>query len=353
MNEDINSILRKPAKSGKIDYAEPVIIHETTKSRITVIPYFIPHSDHTELAIKIQTYKKGKPPFEWMLADDKSISLQENPCRKLISVLTSHLKVSQENDNGQYLLIKVKEGVAEIGQHDPSAIASALTKVLSQGEIVNHLQGSDISEELMTAFRSAIKLKEMNAAVSELRQHIESGNNEESVYQKWCEKHPWSFGNAYLVNQEDVRNISNHDNLDIVLSNVIAGYRDIVELKRPDMDVIYFDSAHRNYYFSSDVSKAIGQCHRYIDVFQEVASKGLRDHPEMVAYYPKATIVIGRSFDWSEEKQKGLYGLNNRLSGIKIMTYDHLLLQGERLVQMLNRAKDENNEIFEEPEDIF
>ncbi len=154
------------------------------------------------------------------------------------------------------------------------------------------------------------------------------------IYQAWCEKHCWAFGNAYVV-RDEVRAITTGDNIDLMLPNVIAGYRDIVELKRPDMDVLIYDKAHKNFYFSADVSKAVGQCHRYLDMLHDFADKGLLDHKEVVAYHPRATIVIGRSHDWSEEQQRALHGLNRRMNGITVMTYDHLLAQGERLVEMM------------------
>ena len=138
---------------------------------------------------------------------------------------------------------------------------------------------------------------------------------------------------------DDVREISPGDQLDMLLPSVIAGYRDIVELKRPDVEVLNWDSAHRNFYFTADVSKAIGQVHRYLDVLQEVAANGLRDHPEIVAYYPRATVVIGRSQEWAIEKLRALHGLNSRLSGLSIMTYDQLLAQGERLVEIMEHPR--------------
>lgn len=113
------------------------------------------------------------------------------------------------------------------------------------------------------------------------------------------------------------------------------GHRDIVELKRPDMEVLVYDETHRNFYFAAEASKAIGQCHRYLDVLHEKASKGLDDHPEIVAYHPRATIVMGRSHDWLADKSKALHGLNRRLNGITLITYDQLVAQGERLVAMV------------------
>ncbi len=132
--------------------------------------------------------------------------------------------------------------------------------------------------------------------------------------------------------------------MDLLLPVVISGYRDVVELKRPDKSVLLYDEAHRSFYFSSEVSKALGQCHRYLDVLHEVAANGLRDHPEIVAYHPRAIVVIGRSADWSSEWFKGLHGLNSRLAGVVVMTYDQLLAQGERLVELLGAEVDEDEE---------
>jgi hypothetical protein len=221
-----------------------------------------------------------------------------------------------------------------LGSHDPTKVAQALTKVLSQPEILKHLDKTELSSSLLDAMRGAIRLTEMRTAVAALRQSLLDGECGEPVYQTWCENHSWAFGNAYVV-RDEVRNISTGDKLDLLLPTVIAGYRDIIELKRPDMPVLLFDEAHRNYYFASEVSKAIGQCHRYLDILHEEAANGLRDHPEIVACHPRAIIVIGRSSDWDEVKLKALHGLNRRLSGIMVMTYDQLLSQGERLVEML------------------
>lgn len=197
------------------------------------------------------------------------------------------------------------------------------------------LADTELSESLINAFSGAIRLGEMRRAVQELRVHLSNDVADESVYQSWCQKHSWAFGNAYVMTDR-VREISPGDHLDLLLPTVISGYRDIVELERPDAPVLLFDSAHRSFYFSADVSKAIGQCHRYLDVLHEVAANGLRDHPDIVAYHPRAMIVIGRSAGWSEEKLRALHGLNSRLTGVSVMTYDHLIAQGERLVELLS-----------------
>jgi len=332
--EELETIRRRQAKSGRVSYGDPIVLHDSSKKRLVVVPFFIPHTDHAELAIKLTTYAKARPPTDWAIVEEKSLSLGEAASRKLLSTLKTHLAVAESSEDGNFLVIRVSEGTAQLGTHDPATVASALTKVLGQAEIIRHLQSTELSSELISAFRGAIRLNEMRSAVAQLRHYLESGECTEPVYQKWCEMHSWAFGNAYVV-RDGVREISTGDTLDLLLPSVIAGYRDIVELKRPDMRVLFYDDEHKNFYFSADVSKAIGQCHRYLDVLHEVAAQGLRDHPEVVAYHPRAIIVIGRSNEWNEGKLKALHGLNQRLSGVTVMTYDHLLAQGERLVEML------------------
>jgi hypothetical protein len=311
-----------------------MVLHESRVQRVVLVPIYVPRSEGTDLAVKIVTYRKQLP-LEWVVQEEKSISLKESAARKLLKGLKEYLAVAEEDSDGSYILIRVTEGTAQIGTHDPAAVASALTKVLSSEDIIQHLADTELSEQLINAFRGAIRLSEMRSAVTQLRQHLEAGDNSESTYQTWCQTHTWAFGNAYVV-RDELREISPGDQLDLLLPTVISGYRDIVELKRPDMDVLNYDKQHRNYYFSADVSRAVGQCHRYLDVLHEVAAKGLRDHPEIIAYHPRATIVIGRSYGWSLEQLRALHGLNRRLSGLTIMTYDQLMAQGERLIEMLS-----------------
>jgi hypothetical protein len=333
--DNVRTIHRREARSGRVSYGDPVVIRDNARSRVQFVPFFVRRSDGTELALKIITYRKASPPTDWVLIEEKSLSLNEYEGRQLLGALRDHLVAAEGNQDGRYVLIRLDEGTATLGDNDPAAVAAALAKVLSQKEIVEHLAETELTDSLLNAFRGAIRLKEMRSAVAELKHRLDSGEATEEVYQGWCRHHSWAFGNAYVMSDE-LREISAGDSIDLLLPTVISGYRDIVELKRPDREVLQYDNSHRNYYFSAEVSRALGQVHRYLDVLQEVAANGLRDHPEIVAYHPRATIVIGRSQGWPLEKVKALHGLNCRLSGVTVMTYDQLLAQGERLIEVLS-----------------
>lgn len=325
---------KKTASSGKIQYGKAVTLYETSKSRKVMIPFFIPRSEGTELAIKLITYKKQKPPMDWAVVEDKSLSLNGESSLNLLKALKTHLVAAEADEEGDFIMIKLNGETSDLTDIDPSTISQAIAGILSREEIIEHLASKDLSQEMILAFKSAIRLREMQNACSELRHYLESGETDESLYQNWCDNHNWVFGNAFLV-KDDVRAISEGDKLDMLLPTVMSGYRDIIELKKPDKNVLNWDSTHNNYYYASPVSKAIGQCNRYLDVFSEVASNGLRDNPQIVAYHPRAIIVIGRSSEWEEKQYRGLHGLNARLSNITVMTYDQLLAQGERLIEIL------------------
>jgi len=187
---NVTQINRKEAASGRVSYGDPVVLHETRKSRVTLVPYFIPHSGgHTELSVKLVSYTKAPPPHDWAVNEEKSLNLDGAASAKLLKALKDHLAVAEQSDDGSYLLLKVSEGTADIGVHDPQMVAKALAKVLSRKDIVQHLDGADLSDELVDSLRGAIRLREMQSAVADLREKLDRGETDEQIYQVWCQTH--------------------------------------------------------------------------------------------------------------------------------------------------------------------
>ena len=250
-------------------------------------------------------------------------------------------KIYDNNADIGQISIAVPQSSAWLQNQTPAELSSlitALVATLGRKEVASQISASDLTEEFISAFHGAARVAEIRRGVDELRSYLEKGAIAESIYQDWCERHAWSFGHTYIP-QDLVRRISAGDQVDMLLDTV-SGFRDIVELKRPNMSVLKYDKSHKNYYFSTDASSAIGQSHRYLDVLQEEAAKGLRDHSHIMAYHPHAMIVIGRSNEWGSDQIRALHGLNRRLHGITIITYDHLLAQCEQLLQTLETQSD-------------
>lgn len=325
----VKSITRVKAQSG-VGYAtEDVVIHETSKRRIVFKPWYIPHKTKAHgLAGKLILQEASE--FGW--ADAKTINLDEAALSALRRSFEEQVEVAQTGEEGTLVLIR-GTGVEEGTDADAREIAQALAGLLRRRDVLGRFAQEDLSEEIVMALRSSLRLQELKRAVQELRDLLDSGASDEQLYQDWCTDHSWAFGNAHTT-ADDIRRVSRTNEVDVLLPRVLTGYRDIVELKRPDHPVLRQHAGRDTYYWSREASQAIGQCHDYMDNLHADAAYGLRGRREIIAYHPRATIVIGRSADWSEDTYRALAGLNQRLSGITLMTYDQLLAQGDELVRL-------------------
>ncbi len=214
-----------------------------------------------------------------------------------------------------------------------AAFIHVAAELLGDPAALERLSARSALGPLPSILTPALRHLELRDALDELVRHLDGDVTDERTYQDWCDRHSWAFGNAHVV-RDDVRQIDTGSIVDLLLPNIL-GFRDIVELKRPDHQVLGWDSSHGTHYFSGPCSRAIGQVHKYMDRLHDVARDGLEGHPEIVAYHPHATIVIGRSVTWDETKTTALRGLNERLHGVDVMTYDHLLMRARGAVGLL------------------
>jgi len=349
MPEDAARIDKYETQSGRLKRSDAVILYESSRRRITFVPLYVTRSSGEEnITCRITTYKKTQDEYGLLLEESKSPWLTDAAARTLLKALQGHLAVADEPGTGSFVVLKVQEGGAEVD--DPVKLAKAIAGLLGKADVLKHFIQEDFGEELVAAVRGSLRFRELKTAIATLRGFLDGGVVDEGSYQVWCDEHSWVFGNAYIM-RDFVKRISAGDQVDILLKSAIDGLRDIVELKRPDMEVVKYDGDHKSYYFSSQVSKAIGQCNRYLDVLHDQTSKGLKDHPEIVAYHPRSTIIVGRSVDWDEDKLRALHGLNARMHGISVMTYDQLVSMGENLLGVM--APPDEPVAAEWPDDDF
>ena len=325
----ITSVTRQTARPG-VGYAvEDVVLHATSRRQILLRPWYIPHKtkEHA-LACKLldQEWRGGF----WQ--DRAEVNLDEEATQQLRRALDQHSAVAASGESGQLLLIR-SSGIVPSNEAEAGELMRAVLRLLGRADVLAQFAHEDLAEEIALALQGSLRLQQLRRAIKQLREMLDLGVVAESEYQQWCQRHAWAFGNAHTV-PDDLRRVSRTDDVDILLPRVLTGFRDIIELKRPDHLVLIEDRGRQTVFWSAEVSQAIGQCHEYMDHLHEDAQNGLRGRPEIVAYHPRATIVIGRSQNWSEAKYRTLAGLNQRLVGISIMTYDQLLAQGDELIRV-------------------
>jgi len=331
-------VAKTRASSGKVDYTKPIVIRggEKATTHFEVLPTFVRRSEGEDVCLKLSYWKKSKGAYRVGFPAEFTLNAPE--VLALRDVIEKSLGVSGQ-PSGQYLLIKLEDVAAtNIQGKDAASIGSALLKLLANPAIGQSLTDLPSAQELLDGVQTALRVRSLASAIAELEEALDGGEVAESYYQAWCERNAWAFGNGYVM-RDEVRQIALGDSVDILLKRTTDRFRDIFELKRPDHKVLVYDDSHKSYHWTSDSSRAIGQTHRYLDALHEAAANGLRDHPEVVAYYPYGTIVIGRSNEWTANRQKALHGLNNRLHSIRVITYDHLLEQAKRALAILSEEQ--------------
>jgi Domain of unknown function (DUF4263) len=331
--EDVASVTRRRARSG-VGYATTdVIVHETRNRRILFRPWYIPHKTRPdELAVKLITQV---PTASEGWTQDSELNLDEDAVARLRAAFEAHTEVARAGEEGEFLLIRAGGGLARTSEAAPGELVRAVLQLLGRRDVLDRFAREDLGEQILSALQGSIRLQELRTAVTQLREMLDGGVVEEQPYQEWCTRHSWAFGNAHTV-PDDIRRVSRTDDVDILMPRVLTGYRDIVELKRPDHPVLLLDRSRHNFFWSRPASEAIGQCAEYIEHLAADADRGLRGRPEIVASHPRATIVIGRSRDWAEGGYRALSRLNNHLVGITVMTYDQLLAQGDELIRLFS-----------------
>ena len=313
-------------KNSNIKVGEPVFVRSTKGKGLKFIPMYV-HHDTTpdELYYKVELMLRDKDSGAWYTVhEDEKWSICQDDIEKLFDFITETTQ------------LKTKETVSVL--NSPKEQIAAIESLLEDGKLAELLKSGQLKKEDIMNLKATVRVAEIETAIVELENLLNSSDTEKD-FEDWCRENIWVFGN-YYVTSDNIHQISNAEKVDLLVENAINCYRDIVEFKKPSFKVLEFDPSHNNYYFSKEVSKAIGQVINYSDIFSLYALEGLHKHKEIKAFYPKSIIVIGRSISFNDEEIKALKSLNGRLSNIEIKTYDDLLSQAKNLLKTIQEPKE-------------
>lgn len=314
-------MLKKSQTSNpNIKKTEPLFIKCAQGKGIRFIPLYVHHNNSPdELYYKIELHYRDNL-GEWhILNKNDAFNITQKNIEKLFEFIT----VTTE--------LRTKETISVLDL--PNEQAKFIGQLLESGGFKDLIDSGKLNEYDFRFLKDTIRISTIEKSINEL-ENLLSTSDTEKDYEDWCAVNSWVFGN-YYIETESVHQITNAERVDLLIKNAINKYRDIIEFKKPSFSVLVYDTAHQNYYFSSEVSKAISQVLNYSDIFTYVANNGLHRHQEIMAYYPQSIIVIGRSNKFNEEQIKALHGLNSRLNGIIVKTYDDLLTQARNLLHAI------------------
>lgn len=133
------------------------------------------------------------------------------------------------------------------------------------------------------------------------------------------------------------------------------GYVDILEIKKPDTPLLRHDEARDNYYWDTELAKAIIQTENYIEAINRVKDtvrSELKDkyNIDLRVLRPRGIVLAGDSKNLSTEKEKDDFRLQSQsLKNLTILTYDELLA---RLSNYIGALEDHLSTSDTKPESI-
>jgi hypothetical protein len=128
----------------------------------------------------------------------------------------------------------------------------------------------------------------------------------------------------------------------------IYGYLDFYELKKSGTNLLQYDSSHKTWYWSKEVSMVISQVSDYLQKAKENAlsysstikvetQTETEEGIDVNIINPRAIIVIGSKEELNTEKKMHQFkNLRESLKDIEFVLYDELL---ERLRNLLDTIK--------------
>lgn len=173
-------------------------------------------------------------------------------------------------------------------------------------------------------------------------------NPPESSWQKFFDEYITLFDTRYAhkINYKNIATgITKYP--DLVLVD-IYGYIDFYELKKSSTPLIQYDSSHKTWYWTKDVSMVIAQATDYLQKSKENAisyTKAIKEETETESeegidvniINPRVIIVAGSTKELNTTKKLNHFkNLRESLKDIEFVLYDELL---ERLKNLLDKIK--------------
>lgn len=240
------------------------------------------------------------------------------------------------------------------------------TKILSQ--LSSQLSEEDIHEWLssnVSAISTDLALARLYHSrknqIVEFKKALER-DEDEKFWQKFLKENSWMFG-AACIDILSERRVDIHHSTDFPIK-IEGGFMDIVEIKTPaspfwtlTRDKSLYKYRDKFLIPNSQLQGALAQTTKYIlQAEKQVDSQDyISDHDGIVPLKPRGLIVHGRSKGWGKNEWEAFRLLNDELHNIQVITFDHLLKQGERMLSVM-QIPDENPVLEEvkeiRPEDI-
>lgn len=326
--------------------ADDIILRENTITRLIFRPLLVDNPSDSQASVKgCFIFQRKSPSEKW--EDSNGLLLNKLKSGEGIKLELKSGEIKKLFDNlsilksiyAQYGIV-IGETDFHINEGNIENVLLQLSKLDNKDLILSELaklQSHEI-ENLAESFLFGLQLHKRMLAISKFEEMLKD-NLVESEWQKWFQENSWVLGTEFVeVLKEraiDTKNITDY------LMKAYDGFLDIIEIKRPEGDMLFWGGSkdHGNLIPSSSLIKAITQATKYIyEIEREANSLKFIDHVGVKVIKPRCILIFGRSSDWKDEHREAYRILNSSYNSLTIMTYDHVLERAKRMVKIPDKA---------------
>jgi hypothetical protein len=311
----------------------------------------------------LELLKKTFTKYQWIITEDKDeITETYGITRFRTSIKTLAAMQKQSYDRGRDIkqdIIKKTFSIvypqkfqfSQSIKYKPGDLALLLKENILSGlstddkNALNKFLPDYIAQEASSAvnlLKASTQIKTLKQIVADLRTEIK-GNRSEPWWQDYIHKNILIIQQGYIHAIEKMNiSIGNTKFPDFSLITH-DGFLDILEIKRPNTELIQFDKSRNNYYWDSEISRAIIQVENYIEnvlKFSDAVRTYIKDNfkIELKVVRPRGIILAGDSSIFTQQKQKDDFRLLSQATkNITFLTYDELATRLENYIGVLEK----------------
>lgn len=218
-----------------------------------------------------------------------------------------------------------------------------ITKILEiYPKLVSRYTNVETSIQKLSLINSSKKQTDklvLGSLIKEFNRRLKKSTQSENEWQEFLQKHILLFNTSYVAVLGKTSVALQGKYPDFMLIDVF-NYIDIFEIKKPNTNLLKLDESRNNYFWDSEISKAISQTENYINSLSTngpTFSSEIRKlkNLQVNVVKPRGIIIVGTREQLKTEKMKDDFRLlQSSLSNLDIILFDDLL---NRLKNLQNR----------------
>lgn len=302
---------------------------------------------------KSQIKKVGKKYFVYLAVSDVRI-LNSSKIQK-----TREIGLKMTNNHFSQIFPKFFNEKEKFFSYERGMFAELLTKdfnpaILSRDDlnsltaflpkIYARAKGKSLDVTSVYKNKQSIQLLYLEKLISDFDDRTKKKYGE-SNWQDYFRKYILLFQDGYIQRLEKI-NIGVDIRFPDFCVITTDDYLDVIEIKIPSTRLLLQDKSHKNYYWSTEISKAISQTEKYLDSITKNADQIRRVLADKLGINlriikPRGIIIAGTTAEFEKNKEKAddFRLLNEGLKNITVIPYDEMSRRVRNTIHVIRDLK--------------